>query len=209
MKSNRDEETYTLTMIEESLILTTSSFKAEKGSLLHSGIFSRELSSSFIAAIFVVVFLILLSLRHQLTAVHYFLGALFFALIFPLSRIYLFKEPQLETIFDKKSGNLTMTLRKPLGKRAIKKTLDSLRDITFEHMRFEPENPDGVAFVEKIARQHGTVIPGFGEAMDFYNVTLMVANEKYTIFTTRIVSEAEAVVDRLRSFVNTSPGDPG
>ncbi|NIN70309.1 MAG: hypothetical protein GTO63_37660, partial [Anaerolineae bacterium] len=41
--------------------------------------------------------------------------------------------------------------------------LSDLEEVRRRQIVIEPENPDGVDFVAKIAIQHGTLIPGFGE----------------------------------------------
>ncbi len=198
MKGN---ETYRIELEEGRVILRTSSFKAEKGSVLHSGIFSRELASSFVAVVAAVLLLIFFAVRYELGLLHYIAAALVLVVVFPLCRIYLFREPYLETVFDKTSGTVSMTLRRPILSRGLSMPIGSVRDIKVEHVRIEPDNPDAVAFVERIALQHGTVIPGFGEVQDFYNVLLVHDSGSYTILTTRTESEAADVVEKLKRYI--------
>ncbi len=193
--------TYRVEIEDNRVTLRTTSFKAERGSVLHSGIFNREFSSSFVAVAVSAAVLAFFALRHELQILHYVIAVAVFIVVFPLARIYLFKEPSLETVFDLDSKSVSITLRKLFGSRSIKRPLDSLDDIRISHLRIEPENPDGVAFVKKIALQHGTVIPGFGQVEDFYSVELRFDGEGVVILTTRTESEARAVVDKLRRYV--------
>jgi len=201
--------TYRLEIEDSRVTLKTTSFKAERGSVLHSGIYNREFSSSLVAAAAAAAVLVFFALRFELQLVHYIAAAAVFIIVFPLARGYLFKEPCLETVFDRDAKTVSITLRKPLGSRSIERPLDSLDDIRIRHTRIEPENPDGVAFVKRIALQHGTVIPGFGQAEDFYSVELRFDGEGHVILTTRTESEARAVVDKLRRYVDVwmQPGD--
>ncbi|GMT47929.1 MAG: hypothetical protein IEMM0007_1495 [bacterium] len=193
--------TYRVEIEDSRVTLRTTSFKAERGSVLHSGIFTREFSSSFVAVAVSAAVLAFFALRHELRILHYVIAVAVFILALPLARIYLFKEPCLETVFDLDAKSVSITLRKLFGSRSIKRPLDSLDDIRISHLRIEPENPDGVAFVKKIALQHGTVIPGFGQVEDFYSVELRFDGEGFVILTTRTESEARAVVDKLRRYV--------
>ncbi len=194
--------TYRLEIEDSRVTLRTTSFKAERGSVLHSGIYNREFSSSFVAVTVAAAVLVLFALRGELQLLHYVMAVAVFVVVFPLARVYLFKEPCLETVFDRDTGSVRITLIKPFGSRSIKRSLDSLADIRISHIRMEPENPDGVAFVKKIALQHGTVIPGFGQIEDFYNVELRFDGEGFIILTTRTEPEARAVVDKLRRYVH-------
>ncbi len=194
--------TYRVEIEDNRVTLRTTSFKAERGSVLHSGIFNREFSSSFVAVTVSAAVLAFFALRHELQILHYVIAVAVFIVVFPLARIYLFKEPRLETVFDLDAKSVSITLSKLFGSRSIKRPLDSLDDIRISHIRFEPENPDGVAFVKRIALQHGTVIPGFGQVEDFYNVELRFDGEGFIILTTRAEEEAEAVVAKLRRYVD-------
>jgi len=55
--------------------------------------------------------------------------------------------------------------------------------------------------VEKIAAQHGTVIPGFGEVKEFYNIVMDFGDETFTILTTQDRSEAEGIMVKLKDYL--------
>ncbi|GBE35689.1 hypothetical protein BMS3Bbin06_02232 [bacterium BMS3Bbin06] len=190
---------YKITLEDGRVILETRSFRSDRGSVLHSGIFSRELSASFIAAAAMGAVLGFFALITDLGLVHYVIGILVFAVVFPLSRLYILKEPYLETVFD--GEWMTISLKRPIFGTRVKRPVGELKEIKIGHVKFEPENADAIAFVKKIALQHGTVIPGFGEVKEFYNVDLDFGDKSYTILTTHEKKDAEDVVLKLREFL--------
>lgn len=202
MNDKPNSKRYSITIEDGRVTLRTSSFKAEKGSVLHSGIFSRELASSFVAASVSGALLIYFAINGGIRLVHYLIAIVVFVIILPLARVLIFKEPYLETVFDLESGTVTISLRRPLLSKKISNSLSKLQKIDISHIRIEPDNPDAIAFVEKIALQHGTVIPGFGEVKEFYNVDLVFEQDRYTILTTTESSDAESVVERLKKHIN-------
>jgi hypothetical protein len=52
---NNNNKTYQLDIKDNILIFRTTFFKAEKGSVLHSGIYNRELASSLLAGACIVL----------------------------------------------------------------------------------------------------------------------------------------------------------
>lgn len=196
-------EPYTLEDEGGRIILKTTSFRADKGSVLHSGIFNRELASSFLAAIAAVSVLMVIAVRHEPVVGHYILSAVIFILLFPIFRVYLFRRAELETVIDRASETVEISLKETLRRKKLRLPLGSLIDIVIKLKKIEPQNPDGVAFVEKVALQHGTVIPGFGKTEEFFNIELQFENEKHTVMTSKSESEAESVVSKLKSFINS------
>ncbi len=180
--------------------LHSSSFKVDRGSVLHSGIFNKELAASFLAGAVIVSYLIAVAVFGELRLAHYIIAAFIFIVIFPLSRLYVFREPRLITMIDTGTGTVTLTLQRPYGRTSIQRPLASMEKIDVDHVRVEPENPDGIAVVEKIALQHGTVIPGFGEVAEFFSVVLDFGKERYTVLTTSVEDEARSTADTLRKY---------
>ncbi|GAB4414497.1 MAG: hypothetical protein OHK0032_10620 [Thermodesulfovibrionales bacterium] len=196
---------YQIDIGNDLLIFRTASFKAEKGSVLHSEIYNRELASTFVAALLAVTVMILLAMRYKLQLLHYVIAVAIFIIVFPLCRAYVFREPCLETQFDKASKIVSITLKRLIGSKTIEMPIGSLRDIRISHVRIEPQNPDGIRFIERVALQHGTVIPGFGEAKDLYNVELLFnEEERDVIFTTAIKQEADSVVEEIKRYIEFS-----
>jgi len=195
------ERPYQLDIGKDTLVLRTTSFKAEKGSVLHEGIYNREFVSSLAAAAVggVVVFLLSVFLGHG--AMNYVIGGAVFVVTFPLFRKFFFWEPFLLTGIDRVRGEVTITLRKPFGGGEVRNPLAQLKDIKVHHTRVEIPNPDAAEFVERIALQHGTVTPGLGEADEFYSVELVFDGRETSVFVSKKMDEAISVMERLREFV--------
>ncbi len=192
---------YTIERADDTLRFTTTSFRADRGSVLHSGIFNKELASSFLAAIIVGAFLIGLGLAGKLRLMHYFIAAVFFVILFPLARVFVFRGPRLQVIAHRERGYVILRLTSHFRRKRIERSIDSLKRVAVDHVRMEPENVDGIKIVEKIALQHGTVIPGFGEVKEFYNVGLVFDDANYTIFSSSADVDAEKVAQDFHNYV--------
>ncbi|MGQ9859330.1 MAG: hypothetical protein ACUVS3_11680 [Thermodesulfobacteriota bacterium] len=192
------------------LILRTLFFVPERGSVPHSGILNRELASVLSASAISGVFFILLPLiiRHKILL--YTILLFIFAVIFRFFRAVIFNQPFLETIFDKSPGLDSVVLKRPL-KTVHRPYPITAKAVSLSHWEFEPPNPDGIEVVEKVALQHGTVIPGFGETKDFYNVELAVKDKgeqkRINIFTTDEKEKAEAVMSEIIDFLGGNNGN--
>ena len=122
-----------------------------------------------------------------------------FAALFILFRIYAFREAVLETTFDCETKTIRVSLKRTMGSRLQSYPMDALAGIRIHHLSMEPENLDAVKLVEKVAVQHGTVIPGFGKVEDFYSVELDFRGKKIVIFSARDRQGAESFMDELRN----------
>ncbi|WP_333655561.1 hypothetical protein [Dissulfurispira sp.] len=193
---------YQMDIKDNMLIFRTSSFRAEKGSVLHSGIYNRELSSSLAAGALVMLLGFFFTARFKTTAVHFIAALLLFVISFIVFRTCIFLEPVLCVAIDKKNGNIDITLRRILGRRRIISPLSELDSIRQDYLSVTPENPDGIRLVEQVALQHGTVIPGFGKTAEFYTVEMEFKNGKrITIFSSEEPSMAEDVRAKLSGFI--------
>jgi hypothetical protein len=195
-------QAYELTAEDSRLLLRTASFRAEGGSVLHSGIYNREFTSSLAAGIAVaLVFLVLVLSGVEVTAVYVVPAVLLFAGLFVILRKAVFYEERLEALFDRAGGAVTVVVKK-FPERKYSYSLDDLADIGQDHIVITPENPDGISFVEKIALQHGTAIPGFGEVKEFYTVDLKFKDgSQMRVFSSRQESKAGQLQRRLKDFI--------
>ncbi|MCG6551348.1 MAG: hypothetical protein L7F77_03395 [Candidatus Magnetominusculus sp. LBB02] len=75
----------------------------------------------------------------------------------------------LVVFLDNGSDVAAISVKGAFRKKTIMTTLNKLRDLTVVHKQTECGNPDGVAFVEKISLQHGTVIPDLGAEQHTYS----------------------------------------
>ncbi|RME65609.1 MAG: hypothetical protein D6778_06025, partial [Nitrospirae bacterium] len=121
--------------------------------------------------------------------------------LIPISRIYIFKEPELITLFDPGADMVKITLRAPLKRRSVIKQMSQLRAIRVQEHRYEIENPDGVEFVKKIALQHGQVMPDFGKPEQFHSLVLEFEDESYSVLVLKDPQELATVVEKLKRFL--------
>lgn len=192
---------YQIVRKDDVLKFSTSSFRPEKGSVLHGGIFNRELAASLAAGGVVLLLGFFLTPGAGISAVYLVPAGVLFALFFFVLRTYVFREPRLEATFDGKNGVVEIVLRKTIGTARKRGPISGLSGVRIDHVIVEPENPDGIRVVEKIALQHGTVIPGFGKKADFYSVRLGFQDGPVTIFSTAKREEAEDVLAELEGFL--------
>ena len=185
------------------LIFRTASFSAEGRSVLHGGIYNRELSASLASGAVIVVSGLLLAGHLKITAPVFVAFVILFAALFMIFRMYIFREPSLEAVFDAGKGIITVSVRK--GIRSISRSypLNRLSDISLGHVTVQPRNIDGIEIVEKVALQHGTVIPGFGKKEDFYTVTLDFEGDKVVVFSGKERQGAEAVASELKKYIGS------
>ena len=195
------EQDYTLSIKKDKLIFRSTSFRAERGSVLHSGIYNRELTASLaagglVAALSVGLFSAGVESRPL------FIGgyAVLFVVLFVLLRLFVFYEEFLETVIDKGEETLSV-FRKGLPSERSEVPLSELAGIRKGYTAIVPENPDGVKFVEKIALQHGTVIPGFGDLKEYHTVNLELRNgDTLMVFSSEDDATAEEVLGIMRKF---------
>lgn len=186
--------------IEGSILkLRTSSFRGDRGSFLHSGIYNRELASSLASGAVILIVVFVIAGSFKITFIHFVLAVLLFGALFLFFRTFIFSEPTLLAVFDK--GGKIFIKKGLIGRKNLYH-LDALMDIKVNRRTFVPENIDGVKLVEKVALQHGTVIPGFGRKEELFTVELEFKNKKQiTIFSSELPSEAHDVMLKLKEFL--------
>jgi hypothetical protein len=185
----------------DTVVLKTTSFRTERRSVLHSGIYNRELASSLAAGAVVLAGNFFFALSYRITAVFLAAAVLLFAVSFVLFRVYVFREAVLETVFDAPKGAVTVSLKRAFASPPLSYPFGALKAVRLEHSSMQPENVDAVQLVERVALQHGTVIPGFGKTEEFYSVVLDFGGQKRVIFSAGRREAAVAVVDELKSAV--------
>jgi hypothetical protein len=202
---------YSILKTDGVMIFRTPHFTAERESVLHSGIYSKELASS-IAAGGLVVFLLLLwsffSRRggsggvslYGFWGVALMLGL--FVLLSVLFRVYFFKGRNLELVLDKKAGKVEIFFQGLFRNKRDEIPMWEIDNVLIESKKKEVENPEGVEFVEKISLQHGMSIPGFGEEKTFYQIKLKIADgSERTIFADTDMKEALAAHEEIAEFL--------
>lgn len=202
MDSRLSKNNYKIEIMDNILIFRTGSFKAEKGSILHSGIYSRELASFLAAGALLTIAGFFLAENIKITVTYFFAGIILFALLSIFFRAYLFYEARLEVVIDKGKGLITCNTVKLTGKLREVIPLSELAGIVQGKVIFKPENPDGVKVVESIALQHGTVIPGFGEEMKIYTAEIeLKQGGRKVIFASESAEDANSVIKEMKGFL--------
>lgn len=183
----------------------TSSFMAEEGSILHSGIYSRDLTSSLAAGAVIVALLFgAVTLHISMRLPHYLGAAVLFGILIVLFRHYVFYEEYLRTVIDK-NHNLVTVSKKAFRSVRHSAPLEKLVGLRSGLTILAPQNEDGIAVVKHISAQHGMPIPGFGETRELHSVHLEFDDgETFLIFSTDDKIEAEAVLDMMKKFIGGS-----
>lgn len=197
-----DKGRYFLRQDGDVLVLRTTSFVPEKGSILHSGIYNREFASLLTSFALAGMLYFLLAVSFGKKEVFYAVLIIVFAGSFPLFRRYVFKERYLETVINRSSGIAVITMSGIMLKKPEVMLIKDIDDIMVETTKTSIENPDAVAFVEKISAQHGTVIPGFGEETVFYSIKLKLHDGTCrVIHADSSMQDVIAVYDEIKEFL--------
>lgn len=184
------------------LVFRTTSFVADRGSVLHSGIYNREFSSVLASFALAGIAYFLLVTGFGEKSVFYAVFLVLFIGTFPLLRIYVFRERYREAVFDRADGTVEISRLWMRRKVLLNKPLESISGIRIDTTKTETVNPDGVEFVEKISAQHGTVIPGFGEEATFYSLKLgFTDGTESTLFADRNMEDVISVHDEIKGFL--------
>ncbi|MDP2167553.1 MAG: hypothetical protein Q8J64_04390 [Thermodesulfovibrionales bacterium] len=193
------DASYRIDIDNNVLKFRTSSFKAERGSVLHSGIFSKELASSLAAG--AALALIYLLFKPEPAFLNFILAIVIFMGLFILLRLFVFYDPLLEAVIDRASGSVTVVIKGLIGKKE-RYLLKDLEAVTLGRKVITPENPDGIRIVEKVALQHGMAIPGFGEVKSFSTVELQFrGGKRVMVFSSTEEPEAKEAHEKFKRFV--------
>lgn len=91
---------YSLKREGEQLIFMTPSYQADKGSVLHQGIYNHEFASMISSLIVCGSAYALLAFNLEITAVHYISLIILFMAVFISFRKFIFREKELKAVFD-------------------------------------------------------------------------------------------------------------
>ena len=165
---------YQLKMGDDKLVFKTSSFKAERTSVLHSGVYSKEFSSMLLASATALGAYILTDSRPPL--LRYIILIIIFALSFIGAHTFIFKERELQVVFDRKDRTAHLIQSGLLMKKREKVPFADITSVIVGSRQFTPQNIDGINFVQKISAQHGSAVPGLGEAEEFITLSLLLTD---------------------------------
>lgn len=192
---------YELTVGADWLLLKTAHYKVEKGSILHSGIYNREMSSSLASSAVAGAFLIAFAATTGAGALHFAIAAVLFVGGVVFFRMTVFKENPLAVSVSKADGKVTIKYPGVFFGHTESFATEEVEKLAVELTTITPENPDGIKVVKKIALQHGTVIPGFGEELELHSVSFVLKDgTKKTVFASKDAEAADTLYERLREF---------
>ena len=202
-------DTYELYTHNDSLIFRTSSFRAEKTSVLHTGVYTKEFSSMLSAsALSALAYLIMNSIIEDLKPVLYITAIALFIAVFLGSRKFIFRDACLEADFN--STKRTVSIRRPgiFHGKSEELPFDQIHSLEIGSTKFIPENRDGIDFVQKISAQHGSAVPGLSETEEFITLRLILTDgSERTIYAVKlnggkVHGEPDIPLNEIRRFLD-------
>jgi len=190
---------YELNIMDNILTFTTASFKAEKTSVLPSGVYSKEFSSMLLASA-LCTFVYMFTDFINSTALRSAIFLLFFILFFFGTRKYIFYDKKLKVKFNNNANTVLITRPGIILSKTEELPFSKIRSVEIGNKKFSPNNPDGVAFVEKISAQHGSFVPGLGDEEEFVTLSLKLHDgTERVIFAGHVEDEPEIPLMKIRA----------
>jgi hypothetical protein len=194
---------YTICKEEDRLIFATPAYKVGPESVLHSGIYNREFSSTLSAAAVAGIIYVIAAMNSHNTLISSALFLLFFAAGALFFRKFIFRESLMKAVFDRPSGEAKIYTKWITERLRETIVMGSIKEVRIDRKKQEVENPDAVQFVEKISAQHGTVIPGFGREKVFFLLKLILADgTERTIYSDASMEDVISAHDAIKEFLN-------
>lgn len=145
--------------------------------MLHSGVYSREFTSMLLAsALSIAAYMIMHAVGLTPPVLRYVLLVALFAAVFVGANSFVFRDRVLEVLFDRRSRTIRITCPGIIKGRSETIPFDRVRSVDAGSREFEPANIDGIDFVQKISAQHGSAVPGLGEAEEFVTLSLRLTD---------------------------------
>jgi len=195
---------YDLKTEHNSLTFTTPFFKAEKMSVLHSGIYNKEFSSMLLSgAVCLFIYMMTEFMTHKLAVLRYILLLGILLITFIGGTKFIFKEKYLEAVFNKSDNSVTIKVPGMIFTHKTEKiSFKNIASVELGTKVFAPQNIDGINFVQKISIQHGSAVPGLGEEEEFITVSLKLTdNSERILFAGRTDAEPEIPLKEIKSFL--------
>ncbi len=199
MNNIEQNSSYELNIVDNILTFTTASFKAEKTSVLPSGVYSKEFSSMMLASA-LCTFVYMFTDFINSTALRSAIFLLFFILFFFGTRKYIFYDKKLKVKFNNNANTVLITRPGIILSKTEELPFSKIRSVEIGNKIFTPDNPDGVAFVEKISAQHGSFVPGLGDEEEFVTLSLKLYDgTERVIFAGHVEDEPEIPLIKIRA----------
>jgi hypothetical protein len=201
MKDTEQKSRYELNLLDTTLTFTTSSYKVEKSSVLHAGVYSKEFSSMLLASALCITIYMFTDITDSII-IRSVIFLFLFVIFFYGSREYVFYERRLKVEFDNDRGTVRITRPGIFFTKTEQIPAANIRNVEIGSRKFTPDNPDGVAFVEKISAQHGSYVPGLGEEEEFVTLSLMLSDgSERIIFAGHVEDEPEIPLNKIKSYL--------
>jgi hypothetical protein len=199
-----EEKPYAIIIDMDKLCFRTSSFEADKQSVLHKGIYNYELASMLSALMLSGTIYAIIAFNFKVIIMHYIASTLIFIIAFISFRRYIFRERNLEIVFDKTKKVARLCRPGFIGMRTEEISLDSIKSVEVGSRQILPENVDGIEFVQKISAQHGSPVPGLGEEKEFVTLLLKLTDGTERIIYTEKIdnrNEPSLPLNEIRAFL--------
>ncbi len=200
---------YQLKIEDDRLVFSTSSFRAEKTSVLHSGVYTREFSSMlFASAVTVFAHMAIISININTAVFRYLIIIFLFVVSFLGAHKFIFKEKHIEVIFDKPEKTALITRYGIIIKKTEKIPFSSIKSVELGSRKFVPENIDGIEFVQRISAQHGSAMPELSNEEEFITLSLNLTDGSEKIIYAgkidggKVNGEPSVPLNEIRSFLN-------
>lgn len=189
-------KTFSLQKTSDVLVFYTSTYRVEKSSVLHGGIYNYEFSSILSASAVCGMVYVLVSMKYRVGMNFVAVLAFVFITSFILFRRFLFRERTLKAVFDRDKGIITIYNPRILGYISEDILMDDLESIEVGTIRYSADNRDAVQFVQKISLQHGSAVPGLGEEQEFVTLFLKLRDGgERMIYAARIEGRVDGEPD--------------
>jgi hypothetical protein len=200
----KEENLYSITVKTDMLCFRTSSYEADKESMLHKGIYNYELASMSSAMMLSGAIYAIMAFNFNVTIFHYIASVLIFIIAFISFRKFIFRERYLEIVLNKTKEVATLRQSRFIGMRTKEIPFSSIESVEAGSRQVLPVNIDGIKFVQKISAQHGSPVPGLEEEKEFVTLLLKLTDgTERVLYTGKIenISEPSLPLVEIRAFL--------
>ena len=193
---------YTLKKENNRLVFTTNSFRAEKSSVLHEGVYTKEFASMLAASALSVPVYVAVSFFATSSVLRIVTVIILFVVSFIALKKYIFKDNLLEAVFDGTSKTVCINQSGLLSIRKETIPFRDIRSVEIGSRKFDPVNLDGIQFVQKISAQHGSAVPGLSESEEFVTLSLMGTDgAERLLFAGKVEEEPGMPLNEINNFL--------
>ena len=203
-----DSRKYSIKKDDNILVFTTSSFKAEKSSVLHKGIYNYEFTSILFASVVCGIVYIVMAVKYRISFASLLIIGVVFIAVSVLFRKFIFRERTLRVVIDRAKKIVTIYSPGIISYRPEKLSFEEIVSVEVGSKSIIPENQDAVNFVQKISLQHGSEVPGLGEEEEFVTLVLKVKGGTERLIYAgkiegKVEGEPELPLNEIKNFLAT------